>query len=194
MIVATDLPLFPGILFHPKRPYSKPTKKDMTACVSRGVQSLYLGWESRTEAFRFHSYVDYTKWSHQCEMISSELKCFINGIWCNQHQINGLSPTLHRKWYCIFKKPGVSLCFVKQKQPIRNMQPETRSLAHRAALRPQSRDTPKNSWFRQAQSHSLLSNPNITNRLMNPSFLSLSNDGLQIKRLFQHWKGCLWQI
>lgn len=46
---------------------------------------------------------------------------------------------------------------VKQKQPIGNMQPETRSPAHRASHRPQSRDTP-GVLLIQTEKHRLLPN------------------------------------
>lgn len=95
--------------------------------------------ERITLAFRLHSYADYTKWSHQYEMISSEWKCFINGIWYNQHQTDAFLKRA-RKWHCIFKKSPCVL--VKQKQPIGSVQPETRGPPQRASHRPQSRDTP----------------------------------------------------
>lgn len=49
---------------------------------------------------------------------------------------------IHKNDTASLKSPAPHCVFAQQKQPIGNMQPETRSLPQRASHRPQSRDTP----------------------------------------------------
>lgn len=86
--------------------------------------------------------------SHQSEMSSSE--CSINQIWYNQHQTDNslgknthMQTHIHKSDTASLKSPEPHCVLAQQKQPIGNMQPETRRLPQRASHRPQSRDTPR---------------------------------------------------
>lgn len=148
--------VFPGTLLSDERPLAR---------AHAGREGTCLLSEQHARSDSIHMLITH-KWSHQRETISSEQKCVINEIWCNQRR-KGRFLQRAQKWRCFFKKgrrrrkkkkrPSAGCVLVQQKQPMGacNLKPEACLRGPHTDLRAETH--PVYSWFRQAESHILLS-------------------------------------